>query len=358
MAEGSDAEDRTEAPTEKKLADASKRGDVPVAADLKHLAMLSAALAMFAGGGASSMMVLGGLCRSLWSRADMILLTQEGAQAFLQPLLASVGQSLMVPLGMCLGAALIGGVLQGKIVVSATRITPQLSRISPVAGLKRLLGVQGLIQFAKTLAKLAAIGWAVWATLWPQTSSLPYLSSTPLIGTAAMTTNGIHALLKAVVVAAAVLALVDFATSRIQFLKRMRMTRDEVRDEIKSSDGDPHIKSKLKAIRMQRGRRRMLAQVPKAAVVVMNPTHYAVALAYDHGVSAAPTVVARGVDRVALAIRAKAEEAGVAVVVDPPLARSLYAAAKIDHPIPVEFYRAVAEVISFVMRTAARQRRG
>jgi flagellar biosynthesis protein FlhB len=162
--------------------------------------------------------------------------------------------------------------------------------------------------------------------------------------------------LVAAVLAAAVLAVLDLFITRLQFTRRMRMTRNEMRDEQKSSDGDPYIKARLKALRQQRGRTRMLSQVPKAAVVVMNPTHYAVALAYQHGSSQAPVVIARGMDHLALAIRRKAEECHVPVVIDPPLARALYAQAKVDQMIPPEMFRAVAEVISFVLRTAASRR--
>jgi flagellar biosynthetic protein FlhB len=156
--------------------------------------------------------------------------------------------------------------------------------------------------------------------------------------------------------AAAVLAAVDYVFTRQSYMKRLRMSRREIKEEMRQSDGDPMIKAKLRAIRMERSRRRMLANVPKASVVITNPTHYAVALRYEQGETPAPICLAMGVDAVAQRIREAAEEHGIPVVEDPPLARALFAAADIDQPIPKEHYEAVAKVIGFVMRLARRRR--
>ncbi|MFA5601385.1 MAG: EscU/YscU/HrcU family type III secretion system export apparatus switch protein, partial [Phenylobacterium sp.] len=148
---------------------------------------------------------------------------------------------------------------------------------------------------------------------------------------------------------------IDWFWQRARFMKRMRMTKEELKDEFKQTEGDPHVKARQRQLRIQRSRRRMMAQVPEATVVIMNPTHFAVALKYEVGEASAPTCVAKGLDSLALKIRDVARDAGVPVVEDPPLARALYAAVEIDEQIPPKHYEAVAKVIGFVL-SAARNR--
>jgi flagellar biosynthetic protein FlhB len=162
--------------------------------------------------------------------------------------------------------------------------------------------------------------------------------------------------IRAVAILVLLLALADFIYQRRAFLKRMRMTLQELKDEHKQSEGDPKIKAKIRQIQMQRARSRMMAAVPDASVIITNPTHYAIALKYEHGAMAAPVVVAKGVDAVALRIRELASEAKVPIVEAPPLARALYATAAMDRPIPIEHYAAVAEIIGYVMRLARQVR--
>jgi flagellar biosynthetic protein FlhB len=151
-------------------------------------------------------------------------------------------------------------------------------------------------------------------------------------------------------------ALVDWIWQRQRFMQRMRMTKEELKEDFKQTEGDPHIKARVRQIRFERARRRMMQAVPKATVVVMNPTHYAVALRYVAGETAAPQCVAKGADNIALRIREVAEGANVPVVEDAPLARALYATVEVDQFIPREHYEAVAKVIGFVMQTAQRRR--
>jgi flagellar biosynthetic protein FlhB len=223
-----------------------------------------------------------------------------------------------------------------------------------MAGLKRLLGLQALGTFGKTLAKLLALFVVLALVLRPH---LPAV--TQLVGASALRTGIVAAalaiaLLKASTLFTAVIAGYDLWSQRRSFAKRMRMSRQEFKDELKQSDGDPKVKARIRAIGMQRARRRMMAAVPTASVVITNPTHYAVALRYEHGQMSAPLVVAKGTDQVALRIRAVATDAKVPIVESPPLARALHAAVEVDHPIHPEHYAAVAEVISYVMRLARR----
>jgi flagellar biosynthetic protein FlhB len=173
------------------------------------------------------------------------------------------------------------------------------------------------------------------------------------IGTTA--TAIVTAMIKAVLILVGAIAVFDLLYQRFAFFKRMRMSLQEVKDEFRQSEGDPAIKARIRSIGMQRARRRMMAAVPGASVVITNPTHYAIALKYNHGAMVAPIVVAKGADAVALKIREIARAANVPIVESPVLARAIYAAVEIDHPIPTEHYAAVAEIIGYIMRLARRQ---
>jgi len=152
-------------------------------------------------------------------------------------------------------------------------------------------------------------------------------------------------------------AILDFVWQRQRFMERLKMTKEEVKEDVRQSDGDPHVKAKQRQIRNERAKRRMIQQVPKATVVIANPTHFAVALRYEQGETAAPLCVAKGIDEVALRIREVAEEAGVKVIEDPPLARALYGAVEIDQIIPQEHYEAVAKIIGFILSGRRRRAR-
>jgi flagellar biosynthetic protein FlhB len=230
----------------------------------------------------------------------------------------------------------------------------EFSKVSPINGFKRLFGVDALIMFAKSFLKLgcvAVIGYAVLRPHWAQMQQLPAVDVMALMPLAMDILKNLAFLVAAFLVA---VAAVDWIIQRQRFLGRQRMTREEVKEEFKQTDGDPHVKARQRAIRIQRSRQRMMTAVPNATVVIMNPTHYAVALSYEEGEASAPTCVAKGLDSLALRIRAVAEEAGVPVIEDPPLARALYAAVEIDEEIPIAQYEAVAKVIGFVLANRRR----
>jgi flagellar biosynthetic protein FlhB len=242
--------------------------------------------------------------------------------------------------------------LQGSPTIAAARLKPQWSKLSPLAGLGRMFGPRALVEFGKTLLKASAVGLIALMVIWPRMAGLDQLIGADPSAIGRLAGALIRELLKVMAMAVAALALFDFLYQRQAFLRRMRMSLQDIRDEMKQSDGDPAIKARIRAIRMARARQRMMAAVPKATVVITNPTHYAVALKYEHGVTAAPVVVAKGVDAVAIRIRERAKASDVAIVEAPPLARALHAAVKLDQPIPVEHYTAVAEIIGQIMRLA------
>jgi flagellar biosynthetic protein FlhB len=255
-----------------------------------------------------------------------------------------------------MGAGLAANVLQHRPVFTAERLKPDLAKLSPISGFKRMFGTEGLLNLVKGLAKIAVVGFAVWNVLWPERGRIVAV----LDGTASdIASDMVQLTLKLALATLAVLAVIaglDYFMQRFQFLKRNRMSRQEIKEEFRQTEGDPAVKAKVRQLRQERSRRRMMAAVPEATVVIMNPTHYAVALKYEAGVMAAPVCVAKGVDALALRIRDVAREHEVPVVENPPLARALYAAVEIDEAVPPEHYKAVAQVIGFVMRVSGKMR--
>jgi flagellar biosynthetic protein FlhB len=353
MAE-SDKDQKTHEPTQKRLEDAHKRGEVAMSPEMRHATMMVGAVVVTGGMGAWTISRLGTMLTRLWGDADDFRLDPDGAQNLVGGIMAQTILSLAPLLAMLVGCALATLLLQGRITLSWSRLSPKWSKLSPASGFARLLGKRALVEFGKTLAKFTAIITVAIMVVRPRITGFDQLIGydPSAIGTAA----GMMAfqMVRAVAILVVLLAMFDFVYQRRSFLQRMRMTLQEVKDEHKQSEGDPKIKAKIRQLQAQRSRRRMMSAVPTASVIITNPTHYAVALKYDHGAMSAPVVVAKGVDAIALRIREIAGEAKVPIVESPPLARALYAAVDIDRPIPVEHYAAVAEIIGYVMRLAKR----
>ncbi|OAN66635.1 flagellar biosynthesis protein FlhB [Sphingomonas sp. TDK1] len=349
---GGDSDDKTQDPTDKKLEDARKRGDVPMAPEMRHAAMFVAALVVMGGLGTYTIQQFTMLFVRLWGGADDFRLEPTGAQNFATGLLGAIGTALAPILAALFGFAVLGGILQGRPMISWSRIKPKWSKLNPFSGAKRMFGKQALMEFFKTFAKLCLVAGIAAAIAWPHAATIDRLVGADLIDAGTATGDIVLAMLRPIAMLVGALALFDFVWQRLSFMKRMRMSLQEVKDEYKESEGDPKIKGKIRALQMQRSRSRMMANVPKASVVITNPTHYAVALQYDHGSMGAPVVVAKGVDAIALKIREVATEHKIPLVENRPLARALYASAELDQPIPVEHYAAVAEIISYVMRIA------
>ena len=349
---GDDSDDKTQEPTDKKLEDARKRGDVPMAPEMRHAAMFVAALVVMGGLGTYTIQQFGNLFVRLWGGADDFRMEPDGAQSFATGLFGAVGTALAPILAALFGFAILGGVLQGRPMISWSRVKPKWNKLNPMNGAKRLFGKQAMVEFFKTFAKLCLVAGIGAAIAWPHAATIDRLVGADLVDTGAAASDIVHAMLRPIATLVGALALFDFVWQRRSFMKRMRMSLQEVKDEYKQSEGDPKIKAKIRSMQMQRSRSRMMSNVPKASVVITNPAHYAIALQYDHGSMGAPVVVAKGVDTIALKIREIATEHNIPLVENRPLARALYASAELDQPIPVEHYAAVAEVISYVMRIA------
>jgi flagellar biosynthetic protein FlhB len=259
-----------------------------------------------------------------------------------------------------MGAAALAGVggnlIQHGFLFTTDRLKPDPGRLSPAEGFKRLFGVDGQVMFLKSALKIALVSVVAWFSLKPHLRQFELLPALDLMALLPLAGEIIKAMFFGVLVLLGLGAGLDWFWQRHRFLERMKMTKEEQKEDFKQSEGDPHIKARLRQIRIERSRRRMMQDVPGATVVVVNPTHYAVALRYEVGSTPAPLCVAKGVDSLALRIREVAEAHKVPVIEDPPLARALYAAVEIDETIPREHFEAVAKIIGFVMQAAKRRR--
>ncbi len=348
MADENDSSDKTEDPTQKRLDDALERGDVVKSQELNTWFVIAGAtlvLSTFSGSIGSGILAP---MRNLIANAYMIRTDGPGLLALAQSLEYAVIAALGMPLLMLVLAAVAGNMMQHRLVWSGEQLKPKFSKISPAAGAKRIFGKQSLANFAKGLFKVAALGAVMISILWPERHRLESLvryDPAALLGvTSSMTLH----LLGAVVAMLAVVAIGDYLFQYRQWFERQKMSMQEMKEEFKQSEGDPHVKGKIKQLRQARMRKRMMAAVPKASVIITNPTHYSVALSYERGM-AAPICVAKGVDNIAFKIREIAKAHDIPLVENVPLARALYATVEIDEEIPVEHYHAVAEIIGYVM---------
>ena len=277
---------------------------------------------------------------------------QGGVGAAIAGMLGHIARALLVPMIILILAAIAGNVVQKGFLFAPKKLEPKLENISPKSGVKKIFSATNAGEFIKGLIKIiivAVVGVLVLIPQFQRVDTLPMMELPQLLGV--MDDLALQLLL-VVVTILAVVAGIDVVFQRHQHFKKLRMTKvelkDELKDEFKQAEGDPHIKSKLRQIRTERARLRMMSAVPEADVVVTNPTHFAIALQYKPDEMEAPKCVAKGRDLVALRIREIAEENNVAIVENPPLAHALFAAVEVDVEIPPEHYKAVAEVISYV----------
>ncbi|MBU3078613.1 flagellar biosynthesis protein FlhB [Sphingomonas quercus] len=347
-----DKDQKTEDPTSKRLSDARKKGDVITATEFRHAVMLVAVLVLMGSIGTWTLARLGTMFVRLWGNAEDYRLEPTGAQNFAFGIAEHFALAMMPAAGVVVVFALLTSLSQGKPTFAVARLKPKFSKLSPMNGLGRMFSTRSLVDFVKTVAKCAAVIIVATMVLRPKLVAFDQLVGSEPQAVVHTINALVYSLIKAVAMMVAVIAFADFFYQRRAWFAKMRMSKQEIKDEYRQQEGDPKVKGRIRSIQRQRSRQRMMAAVPTASVVITNPTHYAVALKYEHGEMAAPVVVAKGADEVALRIRAVATENKVPIVESPPLARALFASADIDRPIPVEHYAAVAEVIGYVMRLA------
>ena len=355
MAEGSD-EDKTQDPTAKRLEEAHKRGDVAKSIEVNTWFMIAGAtfvMSSFSGSIANNLTVP---LKNLLEHAGQM--KTDGASLLLlvgrleTMMLAALG----IPFALLIVAAVGGHLIQHRPVWSVDPITPKFSKLSPMSGAKRLFGKQAAANFAKGLFKIVVLGVVMALVMWPEHERADVMVRIEPNLMLDLTRSMALKLMGTVVALLAIVAALDYLFQYRSWFERQKMSLQEVKDEYKQSEGDPHIKGRIRALRVARMRKRMMAAVPTASVIITNPTHYAVALKYERGMPA-PICVAKGVDLIAFKIREVAAAHDIPVVENVPLARALHASVEIDDEIPVEHYHAVAEVIGYVMRLKRSLRR-
>ncbi len=350
MADERDDAQKTEDPTDKKRADARKKGDVVKSQEVPTFFILGAAAFTI-------WLVLGPMASNLtndlrpfFARGYEISLEGHDILTVFRSVFWIIFGTLLIPLSLFMLAGLVGNLVQSMPVFTFEKVKPSLQKISLLAGLKRMFGLQGLVNFTKGIAKLTFVAAVIFAIVYPQRDTLVGLINAQPLMAMIIVKDIALTIFVVVTIIVAVIAVFDFTYQKYEHTKRLRMTKQEVKDEHKQSEGDPLVKQRLRQVRMERSKGRMMAAVPDASVIIANPTHYAVALKYESGTIGAPICVAKGVDHLALSIRELAESHDVPVVENPPLARALYATVEIDDEVPPEHYKAVAQVIGYVMR--------
>lgn len=354
MAEDQEQEDRTEEPTERRIQQAIERGDVAKSQEVNTFFILGGiALSMliFATPAARDMTLS---LKGFLGNAHQIPTDPAGIRLVFERIVIIAAATAGLPILIMAMAALLGSSIQHRLLWTFEPLTPKPSRLSPLAGAKRVFGKEALVQFVKGLAKIGIVGVVVWLVLSGESGRIINLARIDPIGMLPVTRDIAIRLFGSVLAVFIFVAAGDFLYQKMAWRNRLRMTKQELKEEFKETEGSPEVKAKIRQLRQQVARRRMMAKVPQATVVIANPTHFAVALQYERGMDA-PVCLAKGVDSLALRIRALAEENGIPVVENPPLARALHATVQLDEQIPVEHYKAVAEVVGYVLRL--RQRR-
>ncbi|MBS9479311.1 EscU/YscU/HrcU family type III secretion system export apparatus switch protein [Ancylobacter radicis] len=349
MSEDNDKESKTEEASEKKISDAVEKGNIPFSKEATLFASLMGilvSLSFFAG--PQSAALTQGLARFIDNPGGFRLTTSEDATNILW-MAFDVGARFLLPIVIVLSVAgVVAALAQNTPRMVGERIRPQWSRVSPMGGWKRLFGRQGQMEFLKSLFKFGAISLVCGLLLFSgQDSITAALSSDPVLVPSMLLGLAVR-LISAVCVATIALVGVDLVWSRLHWKAELRMTKQEVKDEFKQAEGDPMVKARIRSIAQERARHRMMNAVPRASIVLANPTHYAIALYYDRQKGGAPLVLAKGTDLIALKIRSVAESHGIPVVEDRALVRAMYDAIEVDQWIPAEFYRPIAKILYFI----------
>ncbi|MBT5373083.1 MAG: flagellar biosynthesis protein FlhB [Rhodospirillaceae bacterium] len=354
MAEGEDDSQKTEDPTQKRLSEGRKKGQVATSREVNHWLIITAGTLLI-------MMYVPGMMRNISELLSRFIESPgqlpadfANLRGLMKGLVLSMMQIMLVPIIFMIAVALATGLLQHGLIFSVEKIKPSLEKISLLKGLKRMFSLNSIMEFLKGILKLSIVATVGTVMMLPEFDKLALVPQMDLPDVLGLIHELAIKLLIGVVSIVTVIAGLDFAYQKFQFMKQMRMSKQEIKDEYKQSEGDPMVKSRLRQIRAERARQRMMAEVPDSDVVITNPTHFAIALKYDQLTMEAPLCIAKGADEVALRIRAVAKEHDITIVENPPLAQALFAGVEINEEIPEEHYKAVAEIIGYVYKVKNR----
>ncbi len=351
-----DDSQKTEDPTPKKLEEARKKGQIALSREVNNWVMLLAGTVFLMAFAGSMMTDMAFMMKSYIAQAHSLPQAPGGlsvilGQSFLQTL-----KIMMIPLLLLMVAAFFAPFLQVGPLFAPGVIKPDWSKVSVIKGFGRLFSLRSIVEFLKGLFKILIVGAVATIIIMPYLDKFEHLIDLPVIGAMEELYVLVIKMMIGILVVVAIIAGIDLVYQRHEYMKKMRMSRQEIKDEYKQSEGDPMIKGRLRQLRQERARQRMMQAVPEADVVITNPTHFSIALKYNPEEDAAPVVVAKGIDEVALRIRELAKEHDIILYENKPLARALYDVAEIDELIPTEHFKAVAEIISYVFKLKGKLR--
>lgn len=345
-----DDSQKTEDPTPKKLEEARKKGQVALSREVNNWVMLLAGTLIIAAFVPSMFLSLTSLMKTFVEQAHLMPGAPGGIGDILSATFLNVIFIMALPLVILILAAFFAPFLQVGPLFAPEVIKPDLSKISLFKGFGRLFSMRSIMEFAKGLFKIGMIGLVGVIILYPYVDKFEHMIDMSMGGVLVELRFLVIKLMVGVLVALMIIAVADLVYQHYEYNKKMRMSRQEIKDEYKQSEGDPQVRAKLRQLRMERARQRMMQAVPGADVVITNPTHYSIALKYDPDEMPAPVVIAKGIDEIALRIREVAKENDIILYENKPLARILYDTTEIDETIPIEHFKAVAEIISYVFK--------
>lgn len=352
MSEDQDKSQKTEEPTQKRIDDAIKRGNVAFSRELTTFVML-VMLSVFVIWISPSLLRMAN-----FDIAPYLLQPHEfgsdydGDDVFRLALKIVLELALLtsIPFLISVLSTLLGSFIQNGILFSPEALGFKFEKINPINGFKRIFSINSVVELVKGIIKMSLVGTATYLAIKSDLDNLEMIHTLDFSGAFDVLSSMIFKMLLTVCVIMAVISSLDLIYQKNQYIKNLMMTKQEVKEEMKQSDGNPEIKAKMRAIRLEKAKRRMIAAIPKATVIITNPTHFSVALKYEPGVMQAPQVIAKGQDNMALQIRKLAKKHNIPIYENPPLARALFANVDLDDFIPYEHFKAVAEIMSEIIK--------
>ncbi|MBF0621518.1 MAG: flagellar biosynthesis protein FlhB [Magnetococcales bacterium] len=355
MAEDSDKDSKTEEPTPKRLEESRKKGQVATSREVSTAFLFLGTVLLFFFQGQALWQSLQNKMRFLLSGQITDDLTREGVELLFEELVIEVMKDLLPFFMTLMVLAILAALVQHGFMVSWEAVAPKFSKVNPLSGLKRLFSMRSLVEMIKSVIKMTIIGVVVWWAIEDSAMQALVLTDTTIMEIVSMLGNDSMKVIWNVTMAFVLIAILDFLYQKWEYIKGLRMTKQEVKDEMKQMEGDPLLKGRIRQIQREMAQRRMMQEVPEADVVITNPTHFSIAIKYTPGEMSAPKVTAKGRGPVAGRIRERAKESGVPLVENPPLARVLYRDVELDQSVPPDLFKAVAEVLAYVYNLKGRQ---
>lgn len=350
MADNEQGQEKTEQATDKRREESRAKGQVAKSREIPSVAVLFACLIYFHFNAAGLLQKIMAMMSSSFRSAGQVVITMDSAPSLLTGYIFKVFFMLLPLLALICVVALAANILQVGMLFSASALEPKLSKLNPLSGLKNLLSLKSAVELIKNIIKMSIVGFVSYQVIGDEIKNCLTLAERSVWGILIYMGKISFKILVTTCWVLVLLALLDYLYQRWEHEKGLRMSRQEIKDEFKNTDGNPTIKARIRRLQREMARKRMMAAVPTADVIITNPTHLAVALKYEQGKQSAPCVVAKGADLVAEKIRAVARASNVPIVEDKPLAQVLYKMVKVEDSIPENLYRSVAEVLAYVYR--------